>query len=283
MRRNAIVFGAGGAVGEATVHALLADGWGVIASVHTSRAEVEARLDESGATVRHDDLDQDGGWTEAASACDAAVFATHLALTNAALACMEAPPKRLVAFSSNNVAIQPEAPAYAHLAVAERVFRARHPGAAIIRPTMIYGDPRLPTLTRLMRMSRKWPLLPLPGAGNALIQPVFYEDLGRAAAWLAGSDAAGAFAIGGPDAVTMRALYRGVLRAARSRARIVTIPSAVLRAAGPVLAAMKLYTGDQALRADRDRLPAAQTPLPREIVARIGLKEGLSRLAQAMG
>lgn len=283
MRRKAIVFGAGGAVGEATAHALIADGWSVVASVHTHRPDAEARLAESGASIRHDDLEQDGDWIEEAAACEAAVFATHLALTNDALGCMERPPQRLIAFSSNNVAIQPEAPAYAHLAAAERVFRARHPGGAIIRPTMIYGDPRLPTLTRLMRMARKWPLLPLPGAGNALIQPVFYEDLGRAAAWLAGSEAAGVYAIGGPDAVTMRALYRGVLRAARSRSHIVTIPPVLLRAGGPVLKAMKLYSSDQALRADRDRLPAAQTPLPREIVAKIGLKEGLARLAQALG
>lgn len=282
MNTHAIVFGAGGAVGEATVHALVARGWSVTASIHTKHDAAVTRLTESGVTVRYDDLEAMGDWIDIAVGCDAIVFATHLGLTNFALDRLAAPPKRIVAFSSNNVAIQPDAAAYAELAAAERSLRARHPGVAIIRPTLIYGDPRLPTLTRLMRMARTWPVLPLPGSGSALVQPVFHEDLGRAAAWLAESDAAGTYAIGGPDAVTMRALYRGVIRAAKSKARIGAVPATVLRVAGPVLSLLRLYTNDQALRADRDRLPARQTPLPPEIVAKVGLKEGLARLARAL-
>lgn len=283
MSKHAIVFGAGGAVGEATAHALIAAGWRVTASLRTPRAEVEARLAESGATVRRDDLESSDGWKEPASSAQAGVFATHLSLTNATLERMETAPSRIVAFSSNNVAIHPEATPYSALASAERVLRARFPSAAIIRPTMIYGDPRLATLTRLVRMARDWPVLPLPGRGGALIQPVFYEDLGRAAAWLASSDASGVYAIGGPDVVTMRALYRAILRVARSKARIITIPSWLLRLIGPVLAPLTLYSGVQALRADRDRLAAAQTPLPREIAPRVGLNEGLAQLADAVG
>lgn len=283
MNKHAAVFGAGGAVGEAAAHALVARGWRVTASLHAQREDVAARLRENGAVVRYDDLEAGGDWSAAAEGCDALVFATHLRLTNFALDRLGATPKRVVAFSSNNVAIQPEAPAYAELAEAERSLRVRHPGAAIIRPTMIYGDPRLPTLTRLMRMARTWPFLPLPGSGSALIQPVFHDDLGRAAAWLADADIAGTFAIGGPDAVTMRALYRAVSRAARKKTRIVTVPSLALRLAGPVLAMLGLYTSAQTLRADRDRLPVKQTPLPPEIAARVGLKEGLARLAQALG
>lgn len=283
MSKHAIVFGAGGAVGEAAAHALIARGWRVTASLHAQREDVAARLRENGAVVRYDDLEAGGDWATAAEGCDALVFATHLRLTNFALDRLGAPPNRVVAFSSNNVAIQPEAPAYAELAEAERSLRVRHPGAAIIRPTMIYGDPRLPTLTRLMRMARTWPFLPLPGSGGALIQPVFHEDLGRAAAWLADFDIAGTFAIGGPDAVTMRALYRAISRAARRRPNIVTVPGLALRLASPVLAALNLYTSAQTLRADRDRLPAKQTPVPPEIAAKVGLKEGLARLAQALG
>ncbi len=282
MNKSAIIFGAGGAVGEATAHALIARGWDVIASVHTKREDVVARLTETGATVRYDDLDTPGDWIGIANGCDAIVFATHLRLTNFVLDRLAVAPRRIVAFSSNNIAIQPDAAAYAELAVAERSLRARHPGAAIIRPTLIYGDPRLPTLTRLMRMARTWPILPLPGSGGALVQPVFYGDLGRAAAWLAGSADAGTYAIGGPDAVTMRALYRGVIRAARSKARITTIPTPLLRLGGPVLAMLGLYSNDQTLRADRDRLPARQTPAPPEIAAKVGLKEGLARLAEAL-
>lgn len=282
MTKRAIVFGAGGAVGEATAHSLIARGWHVMASVHTRRDDAIARLTENGVIVSYDDLEKDGDWIGAAAGRDVIIFATHLTLTNAALERIGTGAKRVVAFSSNNVAVQPDAKAYSSLAAAEAALRARHPGAAIIRPTMIYGDPRLPTVTRLMRMARNWPLMPVPGSGSALVQPIFHEDLGRAAAWLADNDVAGVFAIGGPDAVTMRALYRYAARAIGSRARTVTVPLWLLRVGAPALAALNLYSRDQTLRANRDRLPVKQTELPPELVARVGLKEGLSRLASTL-
>jgi uncharacterized protein YbjT (DUF2867 family) len=280
--KRVLVFGAGGAVGEAAAHALAARGWRVTGSMRTAHDDVATRLKQSGVEVRFDDLDAEGDWAAAASQCDALVFATHLTLCIRALQRLGLGARRVVAFSSNNVAVQPKAAAYAELGEAEQTLRVLYPGAAILRPTLIYGDPRLPTITRLMRMARKWPMLPLPGAGNALVQPVFHEDLGRAAAWLADAEGGGTYALGGPDAVTMRALYRYVTRAVDSRAGIVSIPISLLRVAGPVLAALKLYSADQALRADRDRLAAQQTPLPAEIVPKVGLKEGLARLAAAL-
>ncbi len=280
--RKVIVFGAGGAVGEACAHALAAAGWRVVASIRTKREDVARRLQETCAEVRRDDLEGDGDWREAAASCDALVFTTMLNLTVFALRRMQIGAQRIVAFSSNNIAIQPEAPLYVELAGAERSLREQGLNAAILRPTLIYGDPRLPTLTRLMRAAKRSPYLPMPGSGRALLQPVFFEDLGRAAAWLSGAEDRGTFAIGGPDTVTMRSLYRAVIRAGGAKARIVPVPAWALRAGAPVLRAMNFYSDDQILRADRDRLVAPQTPPPREIEARVGLREGLARLAAAL-
>jgi len=265
------VFGAGGAVGEAAAHALMAGGWHVTASLRTRRRGPAERLVQNGAAVRYDDLEGPGGWSDAAATCEAIVFTTQLGLTNVALARMSVAKQRIVAFSSNNVAIQPDAQSYVDLAAAERSLRARHPGAAIIRPTLIYGDPRLPTLTRLMRIARAWPFVPMPGTGLALVQPVFHEDLGRAAAWLAGTTGEGTYAIGGPDSVTMRGLYRAVIRAAGSKARIVPVSETLLRWGAPMLTLLNLYSSEQTVRVDR------------EIVAKVGLKEGLAHLAAALG
>lgn len=277
-----IVFGAGGAVGEACVNALLATGSPVVASMRTKRNNIARRLAESGAEVRRDDLEVDGDWREVAATCDAMVFTTHLSLTMFALRRIPATAQRIVAFSSNNVAIQPDAGMYIEMAAAERSLRERNPNAAILRPTLIYGDPRLPTLTRLMRMARRWPVAPMPGSGRALLQPVFYMDLGRAAAWLVAAERPGTYAIGGPDCVTMRSLYRAVIRAGGGRSRVWAIPTWLLRAASPVLAGLNLFSSDQISRADRDRLVVKQTPLPREIEAQVGLREGLARLASAL-
>ncbi|MGD9967851.1 MAG: NAD(P)H-binding protein [Hyphomonadaceae bacterium] len=283
MSGKAIVFGAGGAVGEAAAHALIAAGWRVVASMRRSRHDAAERLSQGGADVRRDDLKSEAGWTAAAQGCDAIVFTTHLRLANAALARMTIHPgQRVVVFSSNNIAIQPEARLYVELAQAERDVRARHPNAAIIRPTLIYGDPRLPTLARLMRIARRSPFLPMPGSGRALLQPVFHEDLGRATARLAGATTTGIYAIGGPDIITMRGLYRAVIRASAARARILAIPTWLLRGVGPVLGAFQLYSIAQTSRIDRDRLVVPQTPLPPELVAKVGLRDGLSRLAAAL-
>jgi nucleoside-diphosphate-sugar epimerase len=206
-----------------------------------------------------------------------------LSLTNFALDRIPVASQRIVVFSSNNVAIQPEAATYVELAAAERSLRTRHPDAAIIRPTLIYGDPRLPTLTRLMLAAQRWPFLPMPGPGRALLQPIFHEDLGRAAAWLADATGPGTYAIGGPDSVTMRSLYRAVIKACGGKARAVSIPLIALRLGSPLLSVLNLYSHEQTLRAARDRLVVQQTPLPPEIRAKVDLREGLSRLATALG
>jgi len=52
----------------------------------------------------------------------------------------------------------------------------------IVRPTMIYGAAGDRNLERLIRFMAKSPVVPLPGAGKGLVQPVHVEDLGCAAA-----------------------------------------------------------------------------------------------------
>jgi nucleoside-diphosphate-sugar epimerase len=282
MTKRAIVFGAGGAVGEAIAHALIAGGWSVTASMRRQRDDVTARLSAGGAVVRYDDLDEAGEWVSVAAECDAIIFVTHLGIANLALLRMPLAAQRIVVFSSNNVAVQPKSKVYAEIAEAERGVRKLCPDAAIVRPTLIYGDPRLPTVTRLMRMARSWPFVPMPGPGRALLQPVFHEDLARAAAWLAGASGAGTYAIGGPENITMRGLYRAVVRMSGRKVRILAVPLWLLRIVGPVLSALGLFSSDQTSRANRDRLAVKQTPLPPEIVAKVGLKEGLARLAAAM-
>jgi NADH dehydrogenase len=279
MTQSALVVGAGGAVGEAAAQALAALGWRVTASMRTQRPDAAERLRRSGANVVSHDVEEEG-WPD--GDYDAAVFVTRLDLTVRALeraAGLSA--SRVVAFSSNNVAVHPEAEIYRRLAAAEEALRARCPGAAIVRPTMIYGDARLPTLTRLMRMARKWPVLPLPGSGRARVQPVFHEDLGRVAAGLAAVEAPGVYAVGGPDVVTMRQLFEAAARAARARCSFVAIPAALLRVAAPALSFIG-FSDDQVARAERDRLAVTQTPLPADLAPRTALAEGLARHAAAI-
>jgi nucleoside-diphosphate-sugar epimerase len=51
----------------------------------------------------------------------------------------------------------------------------------ILRPTMIYGDSGDRNLSRLIRFVARSPIVPLPGGGGSLVQPVHVDDLGKAA------------------------------------------------------------------------------------------------------
>ncbi|HEX3246935.1 MAG TPA: NAD-dependent epimerase/dehydratase family protein, partial [Chloroflexota bacterium] len=50
----------------------------------------------------------------------------------------------------------------------------------ILRPTMIYGSPRDRNVWRLIRYLQKYPVIPIPGDGKRLQQPVFVDDLAHA-------------------------------------------------------------------------------------------------------
>lgn len=280
MTQHVLVVGAGGAVGEAVAHALATRGWAVTASMRRDYKGIGARLKARGVACVQCDVTTNMEWPALAAAQDTIVFAAHLDITLAALKRLARPPTRVVAFSSNNVAADPNAGTYRALASAEQALRALTPHHAVIRPTLIYGDPRLPTIARLMRWARG-PLMPLPGSGRARVQPVFHEDLAKLATGLATPGApSGTFAAGGPDIITMRAFYQAVRVAAGGSALIAPIPAPLLKFAAPF--AGGVFSREQAARADHDRIAIAQDPIPSELTPRTSLANGLTHLRQLM-
>ena len=107
----------------------------------------------------------------------------------------------------------------------------------IIRPTMIYGAPGDRNMARLLRGMRRLPILPLPGAGAALQQPVHVDDL--AAAIVNALDRPGTvhkiYDVGGPEPMTLRAVIQEVAAAVGRKPRLVPVPLA------PAVAAVRLY------------------------------------------
>lgn len=285
MTRSAFVAGAGGAVGEACVHALLERGWRVTASMRTPRERVRRKLKAAGAEVRMEDLKRTPLSRARLGEVSALVFATHLRVTMAALGAFSLDPAmRLIALSSNNIAVHPEASAYRELALLEAELGARHSNLAILRPTLIYGDPRLAAITRLMRLARLSPFLPLLGSGRARVQPVFFKDVANATASLAElSEHRGVYALGGPNIMTMRDLYERIIQTMESRARIVALPQRALKAMAAVLGAAGIITKDQIERAEFDRVAVSPVALPAELAPVVPLEEGLARLAAALG
>ena len=68
-------------------------------------------------------------------------------------------------------------PAGQEVVKAETVFTASGRNGVMLHPTMIYGGTQENNLRRLFAMIRRWPVLPVPGGGSNLVQPVFVEDV----------------------------------------------------------------------------------------------------------
>jgi uncharacterized protein YbjT (DUF2867 family) len=131
-----------------------------------------------------------------------------------------------------------EDPAARDAGAAEALLLASRRDAAMLHPTMIYGAPDDGTVSRLAGLLRRTPVLPLPGGGRALVQPVHVDDL--AACLIAALDqpwpAPQAIPIGGPESLPYAAFAREVARAANLHPRLIlTLPDWLTHAAGQSL------------------------------------------------
>ena len=100
----------------------------------------------------------------------------------------------------------------------------------ILRPTMIYGDAGDRNLSRLLRLLRRAPVLPVPGTGGCLHQPVHVADVARAVlAALQRPAASGSlYDVAGPEPLPFTELLHACARAVGSRTRLISFPLAPL-------------------------------------------------------
>ena len=108
----------------------------------------------------------------------------------------------------------------------------------VLRPSMIYGRPGDRNLERLLRWLARVPLVPLPGAGEVLQQPVHVDDLVAAIlAALARPEASRrAYDVGGPEALPLRGIVGAGAAVLGRRAIVLPLPvrpvHALARASG---------------------------------------------------
>lgn len=84
--------------------------------------------------------------------------------------------KRLIAVSSTSFYSQRSSIA-GDIRTAERAIERSGVPFTILRPTMIYGTPEDRNISRLIQFVKKSPVVPLPGGGKSIFQPVHVEDL----------------------------------------------------------------------------------------------------------
>ena len=281
MDETIFVAGAGGALGFEIVRLLRKQGARVVASYRTPRPGVGERLEALGAIPRRIDFDDPAALQQTIAETGAAIF-TPILTTSRAAASMLRSDQRAVFFSSNNVAIDPQAEVYARLLAAEADVLAAAPGAVVLRPTMIYGYAGDGNLSRLMAAMRRSPFIPLPGGGRALQQPVYYADLARfAVETLAAPPSARITAVAGPEAMTQRALYAAAARAAGAQPRVFSVPTGVFASLVGFCQRLGLrlpVSTAQLRRAGLDKTPQG----PDVVLADTPLEQGLKALAAAL-
>ena len=119
----------------------------------------------------------------------------------------------------------------------EAALRASARPGVILHPTMIYGAAGEDNVQRLAALLRRLPVVPLPGGGRALVQPIHQSDVTRSlrAAMAMAWDGPHALVVAGPDALPYADFVRAVAHAAGLRPpRIVPVPALLLRALAPL-------------------------------------------------
>lgn len=98
----------------------------------------------------------------------------------------------------------------------------------ILRPTMIYGAAGDRNLSRLLALLGRTPVLPVPGGGARLQQPVHVADLAAAVLSAAERPVAAhrTYDVAGPEALTFAELLRLSAAAVASTTRFVPVPLA---------------------------------------------------------
>lgn len=109
----------------------------------------------------------------------------------------------------------------------EAAVLAHMPDAMILRPSIMFG-PEDGFFNRFASMSRLGPVLPVVGA-DTKFQPVYVDDVAKAAVMGVKGEASGVYELGGPEVATFRALMQEMLTVIRRRKLILNVPFGVAR------------------------------------------------------
>jgi NADH dehydrogenase len=157
------------------------------------------------------------------------------------------------------IGANPEAPShYARSkAAGEKAVREAFPGAAILRPSIVFG-PEDDFFNRFAAMARISPVLPLIGGGKTKIQPVFAGDVAKAVvAGLTGKTEAGApYELGGPEVLTMKEVMQRVLAYTMRKRLLLSEPFFIAKLQGAFLQWLPkpLLTVDQVRMLETDNV-----------------------------
>ncbi|MQR99182.1 SDR family oxidoreductase [Gluconobacter aidae] len=227
------LIGASGRSGSALCRALLAEGQKIIAVVR-SQGNLAPDIAEACHAVRIADLTDSATLALAFEDAAVVVNTAHARHLPAILAATTAP---IVALGSTRKFTHwPDDHGRGVLA-GEAALKTDGRPSIILHPTMIYGAQGEDNVQRLAKLLERLPVIPLPGGGRALVQPIDQRDVTRclvsAIHLIQNGDVTGpeSIVIAGPTAVAYRTFVRMVLYFAGLGGRpIISLPGWMLMA-----------------------------------------------------
>ena len=212
-------------------------------TVGLARSDTAARaVARRGAQPLAGDLDDPARLPElfGAAGCEALVNLSSLGFGHApsiAAAARAAGLDRSVFVSTTAVTTRLPARSKTVRLAAERAVETSGLKWTILRPTMIYGAPGDRNLSRLLTLLRRAAVLPVPGGGRQLQQPVHVADVADAVLAAVAQPAAASrrYEVAGPTPLTFAELLRVCAEAVGSRTRFVPVPLA------PAIAAARCH------------------------------------------
>ncbi len=140
--------------------------------------------------------------------------------------------KRLIAVSSTRVYSKTWDRAK-EIEEAERAIARSGVSYTILRPTMIYGTPEDRNISKLIRLVAKYGVVPLPGGGKSVFQPVHVDDLASCvlAALKTPASAGKSYDVPGGSAHSLREIVAVIAGKLGKKAVVVPFPIALAETA----------------------------------------------------
>jgi uncharacterized protein YbjT (DUF2867 family) len=179
---------------------------------------------------RQVDLRAPAALVHALSGATRIVSCAHARHTQAILAAAPPAARLILLGSTRKFTRWPDAHGNGVLA-GEAALLASGRGGVMLHPTMIYGAQGENNVQRLASLLRRLPVMPLPGGGRFLVQPIHQTDVTRCirAALDRSWDGPAALVIAGPEPIRYADLVRAVAAAASLRKPlIIPFPAAPL-------------------------------------------------------
>jgi len=157
-------------------------------------------------------------------------------------------------------------------AAGEKAVREAFPGAAIVRPSIVFG-PEDDFFNRFAAMARFSPALPLIGGGTTKFQPVYVKDVAEGVMRLLERTGTGGitYEFGGPEVQTFRELMEETLRTIERKRLLVVLPAALAK----LMSYVTQFIPNPPLTPDQVRLLGVDNVVSEEAVAEKRTLEGL--------